>query len=333
MSQPVRAAITGVSMYHPEKVVTNRELEAIVDTNDEWIQTRTGIKERRFVEKGVGSSDLAVLAIQKLLKQTETRPEEIDLIIVGTVTPDMMFPSTACLIARKLGAKNAWGFDLSAACSGFLFALSTGEQFIRSGKHKKVLVVGVDVMSSILNFKDRNTCVLFGDGAGAVLLEPVLIDRQLGILDSVEHVDGVGGDFLYMPAGGSLNPPTIETVEKNMHYVHQEGKSVYKYAVSGMANVAVEILERNKINPKEVDLFVAHQANLRIIESTQKKLNLPDEKVMVTIHKYANTTAATIPTCLAVAQEEGRLKKGDLVLAVAFGAGFTWGASLIRWAY
>ena len=333
MPTPFRAAITGVASFHPNRVVTNQDLEKIVDTTDEWIKTRTGIKERHFVDKGVASSDMATQAVKKLLKTTGTSPDQIELIIVGTVTPDMLFPATACLIQRKIGAKNCWGFDLLGACSGFVYALSVGEQFIRTGKHKKVVVIGVDTMSSIINFKDRNSCVLFGDGAGAVLLEPTSEENNVGILDNVNHIDGTGGEFLYMPAGGSLNPTTFETVEKKMHFVHQEGKAVYKYAVSEMANVSEEILKKNNLGPKDIALFVAHQANLRIVESTQKRLGLPDEKVMVTIDKYANTTAATIPTCLDVAVEQKRLKKGDLVLIAAFGAGFTWGATLVRWAY
>lgn len=333
MPTPVRSAITGVTMFHPEKVLSNQELEKMVDTSDEWIRARTGISERRIVKPGQGASDLAVGAIQPLLKQTKTTPEEIDMIIVGTVTPDMLFPSTACIIQDKIGAKNSWGFDLLAACSGFVFSLATADQFIRTGKHKKVVVVGVDVMSSITNFKDRNTCVLFGDGCGAVMLEPVPEATQLGILDTVNHIDGSGAEFLYMPAGGSLKPASHETVDQNMHYIHQEGKQVFKFAVSEMARVSEKILERNSISPKEIDLFVAHQANQRIIDSCQKKLGLPDEKVVITIDKYANTTSGTIPTCLASAVKDGRLTKGKLVLIASFGAGFTSGASLIRWAY
>jgi 3-oxoacyl-[acyl-carrier-protein] synthase III len=333
MPAPVRSAITGVTMYYPDKVVTNKDLEKLVDTSDEWIRTRTGISERRFVEKGTAASDLGAEAVKALLVQTNTSPEEVELIVVGTISPDMLFPSTACLIQKKVGAKNAWAFDVSAACSGFVFSLSIADQFVRSGKHKKVVVVGVDVMSSVLNFKDRNTCVLFGDGCGAVLLEPVPAATSLGILDTIAHVDGNGGEFLYQPAGGSLRPASLETVQNNLHYVHQEGKSVFKVAVSEMANVSEEILARNGLTGADVDLFVAHQANLRIVEACQKRLDLPDEKVVVTIDKYANTTSGTIPTCLAVAVNDGRLTKGKLVLISSFGAGFTWGAALVRWAY
>ncbi|HLG19094.1 MAG TPA: beta-ketoacyl-ACP synthase III [Bdellovibrionota bacterium] len=333
MPGPMRSAITGVTMFHPSRVVTNKDLEKLVDTSDEWIRTRTGISERRYVDEGQAASHLAVGAVEQLLRQTDTSPEEVELIVVGTVTPDMLFPATACLIQQQIGAKKAWGFDLSAACSGFVFSLATGDQFIRSGKHKKVIVVGVDIMTSITNFEDRNTCVLFGDGAGAVMLEPVSKTAELGILDTVCHIDGTGAEFLYMPAGGSRRPPTAETVEKKMHFVHQEGKQVFKFAVCEMANVTEEILARNNFLPRDIDLFVAHQANLRIIESCQKRLGLPDEKVVVTIDKYANTTSATIPTCLATAVADGRLTKGKLVLITSFGAGFTWGAALVRWAY
>lgn len=333
MAVPLRSTITGATMFHPERVVTNKDLEKLVDTSDDWIRTRTGIHERRFVEKGEGASDLAVPAVQKLLKETDTKPEEVEMIIVGSVTPDMMFPATACLIQDKIGAKNAWGFDISAACSGFVFSLATADQFVRGGRHKKVVVVGVDVMSSIIDFEDRNTCVLFGDGAGAVMLEPTPENSTLGILDTINHIDGVGGQYLYMPAGGSKIPTSEETVRKKMHYVHQEGKQVFKYAVAGMAQVADDILERNGLSAKDVDLFVAHQANLRIIESCQKRLGLSDEQVVINIDKFANTTSATIPSCLAMAVDDGRLTKGKLVLLASFGAGFTWGATLIRWSY
>lgn len=333
MAKTVRSIITGVEKYYPEGIITNQDLEKLVDTSDEWIQTRTGITKRHKVAKGEAASDLAAAAIQKLLKKTKTDASEIDMIIVGTVTPDTLFPSTACRIQNKIGAKNAWGFDLSAACSGFIFSLSVGDQFIQTEKYKKVIVVGVDVMSSILDYTDRNTCVLFGDGCGAVLLEPESMDSGLGILDHICHIDGSGGDLLYMPGGGSLNPTSMNTVENKMHYVHQEGKQVFKFAVSEMANVCEEILEKNGLKPSDVDLFIPHQANLRIIESCQKRLNLTDDQVVINIKEYANTTAATIPTCLAQAIEDGRLTKGKLVLCASFGAGFTWGASLIRWSY
>jgi 3-oxoacyl-[acyl-carrier-protein] synthase-3 len=333
MSKSYRSVISAVEKYYPEKVVSNADLEKLVDTSDEWILSRTGISERRRVAKGEAASDLAAEAIKKILKKTKTDPSEIDVIVVGTVTPDTMFPSTACRIQQKIGATNAWGFDVSAACSGFVFSLAIGDQFIQTEKYKKVIVVGVDVMSSILDYSDRNTCVLFGDGCGAVLLEPEPIDSELGILDHICHTDGSGGDLLYMPAGGSLNPTSIATVENKMHYVHQEGKQVFKFAVSEMANVCEEILKKNGLTPKDIDIFIPHQANLRIIESCQKRLELTDDQVVINIHKYANTTAGTIPTCLAQAVEDGRLTKGKLVLIASFGAGFTWGASLIRWAF
>ncbi len=333
MGKTYRSIITGVEKFYPANVVTNQDMAKLVDTSDEWIQTRTGITQRYRVAKGEASSDLAAGAIEKLLKRYKISADEIDLIIVGTVTPDTLFPSTACRVQNKIGAKNAWGFDLSAACSGFVFSLSVGDQFIQTEKYKKVIVVGVDVMSSILDYTDRNTCVLFGDGCGVVLLEPEPKDSELGILDHICHIDGSGGDLLYMPGGGSLNPTSMATVENKMHYVHQEGKQVFKYAVSEMANVCEEILEKNGLKPSDVDLFIPHQANLRIIESCQKKLGLTDDQVVINIDKYANTTAATIPTCLAQAVEDGRLTKGKLVLCASFGAGFTWGASLIRWAY
>ncbi len=333
MSVPIRAAITGVAMHHPEKVVTNADLEKQIDTTDEWIRTRTGIRERRYVKPGQGASDLAAPAVAALLKSTRTSPEDVDLILVATVTPDTMFPSTASRVQKRVKAVNAWGFDVSAACSSFLYALSAGEQFIRAGTHKKVVVAGADIMTAIFDPKDRNTSILFGDAAGAVLLEPEPEATELGILGSIHHMDGKGLDLLEMPAGGSLRPASHETVDKMMHVIRQEGREVFKHAVRGMADVTDEILDKYKISPEEIDLFVAHQANLRIIEATQKKLGLPDEKVMINIDKYANTTSATLPTCLAGAVEDGRLTKGKLVLLTAFGAGFTWGATLVRWAY
>lgn len=333
MGKTCRSIITGVEKFYPENIVTNADMEKLVDTSDEWIQTRTGIKQRYRVSKGQGASDLATMAIQKLLKKRKINADEIDLIIVGTVTPDTLFPSTACRIQEKIGAKHAWGFDVSAACSGFIFSLTTADQFIQTEKYKKVLVVGVDVMSSILDYTDRNTCVLFGDGCGVVLLEPEPMDSELGILDNICHIDGSGGHLLYMPGGGSLNPTSLSTVENKMHYVHQEGKQVFKFAVSEMANVCEEVLEKNNLQPSDVDLFIPHQANLRIIESCQKKLGLTNDQVVINIDLCANTTAATIPTCLSMAVDDGRLTKGKLVLCASFGAGFTWGASLIRWAY
>ncbi len=317
-------------MHVPDKVVTNRELETLVDTSDEWIRGRTGIAERRVVANGQANSDLSALAVRDVLATNGTRADEIELIIVATVTPDMMFPATACLIQEKVGASNAWGFDLSGACSGFLYALATGAQFIQTGVYKKVLIVGTDVMSSIVNFEDRATCVLFGDGAGAVLLEPAS-DEKLGIVDFMLHSDGSGGKFLYMPAGGSLKPASHDTIENKEHFVHQDGRTVFKFAVKLMTETTVKILERNGLQPKDIKLFVPHQANLRIINSSVERLGLRPDQVLINIDRYANTTAATIPMGLAEAHREGRIQKGDLVLLASFGAGFTWGSVLLRW--
>ncbi|HEX3544479.1 MAG TPA: beta-ketoacyl-ACP synthase III [Candidatus Acidoferrum sp.] len=329
MSHRIAAKITGVAGCVPPKILTNADLEKMVATNDEWIRTRTGIRERHIVEKGTPTSHLAVQAAQTLLAQTKTDPAEIDLIILATVTPDMMFPATACLVQDKLGATKAWGFDLSAACAGFAYALTVGAQFA-AGAHQKVLVIGSDTMSSIIDYKDRGTAILFGDGAGAVLLEPA--GDNEGILDFAHDVDGSGGGFLYMPGGGSLNPPTHDTVDKNMHVVHQEGSQVFKYAVRRMAELAVNLLERNGFKSDDLALVVPHQANLRIIRAMQERLGVEDSKVMVNIERYGNTTAGTIPLGLRDAVAEGRLKKGDLVLLVAVGAGYTTGGVLMRWA-
>jgi 3-oxoacyl-[acyl-carrier-protein] synthase-3 len=331
MSHRIAAKITGVAGFVPPKVLTNADLEKMVATNDEWIRSRTGIRERHIVEKGTGTSQLATEAAKLVLAQTHTNPEDIDLIVLASVTPDMMFPSTACLVQDRLGATKAWGFDLSAACSGFVYALTVGAQFVASGAHKKVLVIGSDAMSTILDYKDRATCVLFGDGAGAVLLEPAGANE--GIIDFTHDVDGSGGAFLYMPGGGSLNPSTHETVEKNMHVVHQEGSQVFKYAVRRMAEISVDLLARNGFSSDDLALVVPHQANLRIIRAMQERLGLEDRKVMVNIDRYGNTTAGTIPLGLRDAVEEGRLHKGDLVLLVAVGAGYTTGGVLLRWAY
>jgi 3-oxoacyl-[acyl-carrier-protein] synthase III len=331
MSHRIAAKITGVAGYVPPKVVTNADLEKMVATNDEWIRTRTGISERHAVEHGTASSHLATAAAKALLAQTQTDPADIDMIVVASVTPDMMFPATACLVQDRIGAKKAWGFDLSAACSGFAYALTVGAQFVGSGAHKKVLVIGSDTMTSILDYTDRATCVLFGDGAGAVLVEPA--EPGEGILDFTHDVDGSGGQYLFMPGGGSLNPATAETVEKRMHYVHQEGSQVFKYAVRRMAEVAVNLLERNGFTSKDLALVVPHQANLRIIRAMQERLGVDDGKVMVNIDKFGNTTAGTIPLGLWEAVAQGRLKKGDLVLLVAVGAGYTTGGVLLRWAY
>ncbi|HUO34617.1 MAG TPA: beta-ketoacyl-ACP synthase III [Candidatus Acidoferrum sp.] len=331
MGRRIAAKITGVAGYVPPRVVTNFDLEKIVDTTDEWIRTRTGILERHYADPGVASSDLGAEAAKKLLAAKGVSPDEIGLIVTATVTPDMLFPATACLVQRKLGASHAWGFDLSAACSGFAYALTVGAQFVASGAHKKALVIGSDVMTSILDFKDRATCVLFGDGAGAVLVEPAESEEE-GIIDFMHDVDGSGGCSLYMPGGGSLHPSTIETVEKRMHYVHQVGQSVFKYAVRRMSELAVEILTRNGYSGKDLALVVPHQANLRIIRAMQERLGIDDSRVMVNIEKYGNTTAATIPLGMVDAVEQGKLKKGDLVLLIAVGAGYTTGAVLMRWA-
>jgi 3-oxoacyl-[acyl-carrier-protein] synthase III len=332
MGRRIAAKITGVAGYVPPRVVTNADLEKIVDTNDEWIRTRTGIRERHHVDPGVGSSHLGTEAAKKLLAQKGVSPEEIEMIVVATVTPDMLFPATACLIQDRLGAKKAWGFDLSAACSGFAYALTVGAQFVGSGAHKKVLVIGCDVMTSILDFTDRATCVLFGDGAGAVLVEPATSDSE-GIIDFSNDIDGSGGCNLFMPAGGSLHPASHETVEKRMHFVHQEGAQVFKYAVRRMADLACNILERNGFTSRDLALVVPHQANLRIIRAMQERLGVDDSKILVNIDRFGNTTAATIPLGLMDAVEQKRLKKGDLVLVIAVGAGFTTGAILMRWAY
>ncbi len=309
--------------------MSNAELETIVDTSDEWIRTRTGIRQRHVAEPGTGASELGVRAAREALRRRGVAPSEVDLIVVATVTPDMMFPATACLIQDKLKATKAWGFDVSAACSGFLYALTIGAQFVESGVHRKVLVVGADVMTSIIDYQDRATCVLFGDGAGAVLLEPG--EDGTGILDFIHEIDGSGGRFLYMPAGGSARPASRETVEKKMHYVHQEGQQVFKYAVRKFAEVSKALLERNGVTPERLDLFVAHQANIRIINASQQRLGLPEQKVVKNIDRYGNTTAATIPLALATALDEKRLRKGDMVLLAAVGAGFTVGTVLVKW--
>jgi 3-oxoacyl-[acyl-carrier-protein] synthase III len=332
MGKRIAAKITGVAGYVPPRVVTNSDLEKKVDTNDEWIRTRTGIRERRYADPGVATSHLGTEAARKLLAARGLNPEEIDMIVVASVTPDMFFPATACLIQDHLGAKNAWGFDLSAACSGFVYALTVGAQFVGSGSHKKVLVIGSDVMTSILDFTDRATCVLFGDGAGAVLLEPATSDKE-GILDFAHDIDGSGGCNLYMPGGGSLHPASQQTVEKRMHYVHQEGAQVFKYAVRRMSELAVQMLERNGFTTKDLALVVPHQANLRIIRGMQERLGVDDSKVMINIDHFGNTTAGTIPLGMMEAVEQKRLRHGDLVLLIAVGAGYTTGAVLMRWAY
>src|SRR5215470_11412716 len=332
MGSKIRAQITALGRYVPPKIVTNNDLAKFVDTNDDWIVERTGINQRHMVEPGTPTSELAAQAVGDLLRQKGLEPDEIELIIVATVTPDMFFPATACIVQDKIRATRAWGFDISAACSGFVYALTVGAQFIESGAHKKVVVVGADVMSSIIDFKDRRTCILFGDAAGAVLLEPSA-SEEYGLIDYLHEIDGSGGRALYMPGGGSLNPSSHETVEKRMHYVHQEGQQVFKYAVRKMGEVSRAILERNGFAGKDVDLFIAHQANLRIINATAEKLGLPDDKVIKNIHKFGNTTAATIPLAIGDAIDAGKLKRGSLVLFAAVGAGYTVGSALARWTY
>jgi 3-oxoacyl-[acyl-carrier-protein] synthase-3 len=323
------AIITGVGMYVPDKVYDNAYLETIVDTNDEWITARTGIKERRILENGA-TSDLAANAALDLIEAHNINPDEIDLIIVATVTPDMFFPATACLVQNKIGANNAWGYDISAACSGFLFAYQTGCAFVESGQYKKVLVIGADKMSSITDYTDRNTCILFGDAGAAVLIEPSE-DKSLGLQDYILRIDGSGEESLYMSGGGSLNPPTHETVDKKMHYLFQDGKAVFKVAVKGMADVSYELMQKNGLTGEDVAYLVPHQANMRIITATAERMGLSKDKVMINIEKYGNTTAATIPLCLVEYYREGKLKKGDKIILSAFGAGYTWGSSLVVW--
>jgi len=334
MSSPARprkprARITSLGRFVPERVVTNADLEKFVDTSDEWIRTRTGIERRHVVEPGTPTSAICVPAALEALERRGIAASELDLIVVGTVTPDMVFPATACLVQEKIKATRAWGFDISAACSGFVYALTVGAQFVESGMHSKVLVIGADVMTSILDYQDRTTCVLFGDAAGAVLLEPS--DDDTGILDYLNEVEGSGACYLHMPAGGSARPASHETVEKRMHVVRQEGPHVFKYAVRKFAEASRRILDRNGVSPEQLDLFVAHQANLRIINATQERLGLPDAKVVKNIHEYGNTTAATIPLALGTALDERRLRRGDLVLLASVGAGFTVGTVLLRW--
>jgi len=324
------AIVTGLGMYVPDKVLTNAYFESIVDTNDEWIRTRTGIKERRMLENGA-TSDLAARAAEDLLKKHNVDPADIEVIIVATVTPDMFFPATACLVQEKIGAVKAWGFDLSAACSGFLFAFQTASSLIESGQYKKVLLIGADKMTSITDYTDRNNCILFGDAGAAVLLERSE-DLSLGLQDYILRIDGAGKDKLYMLGGGSLNPPTIETVEKKMHYIYQDGKAVFKVAVKGMADVSYELMQKNGLTGDDIAYLVPHQANMRIIDATGERLGLSADKVMKNIDKYGNTTAATIPLCLVEYYRAGKIKKGDKLVLAAFGAGYTWGASLVVWA-
>ena len=332
MSKLQRVKISALGTYVPPRLLTNADLERMVDTNDEWIMSRVGIRERHIVDKGVATSDLAAEAAKIALAQRGIDASDLDAIIVATVTPDMLFPATACLVQNKLGASKVWGFDLSAGCSQFVYGLQVGAQFVRTGAHKKVMVIGADVMSSIIDYTDRATCVIFGDGAGAVILEPTEDDAP-GLIDFVHEVDGSGGVSLFMPGGGSLNPPSRETVDKKMHYVHQDGQAVFKFAVRKMAEVCDEILKRNNLTGSDIDLFIPHQANLRIINATADRLKMRPEAIVINIDRYGNTTGATIPLAMHTAIEQGRLKKGNLVLLAAVGAGFTVGATLLRWAY
>jgi len=329
---PFNAQITAVGHYFPETVIDNKYFEEYLDTSDEWIKSRTGITERRRLDKDKPTSFMAIKAIEMLLKNRGISIDEIDLIIVGTVTPDMIYPSTACVIQKEMGAKNAWGFDILAACSGFLFSLMTAVQFVQCGSHKKVIVVGADKMSAISNMEDRNTCILFGDAAGAVLLEPTE-EKEYGIVDAILKIDGEGGKYLHQLGGGSLNPATHETVDKRMHYVYQDGKSVFKDAVKGMADVSYQIMLNNDITADMVSYLVPHQANMRIITACAERMGITMDKVMVNINKYGNTTSGTIPTCISEYWHNGNLKKGDYIILSSFGAGYTWGSILIKWSY
>ncbi|MDR2955849.1 MAG: ketoacyl-ACP synthase III [Prevotella sp.] len=325
----IRAAITGIGAYIPEGILTNDDLAKIVDTTDEWIMTRVGIKERHVLEKGKGTSYMGAQAAKQVLEKTNTKPEEVEVVIFATTTPDYIFPSAAATTAEACGIKNALGFDVQAACSGFIYALEVGSNFIKSGRYKKVLVVAGDKMTAITNYKDRTTCPLFGDAAGAVMLEPT--EEEVGVMDSILHVDGVGIPHLHMHGGGSIYPASHETVDKDMHYVYQEGQVVFKHAVSKMADVSVEIMQRNHLTKDNIAWLVPHQANIRIIEAVGNRMGLPSDKVMVNIQKYGNTSSGTIPVCLA--EWEPQLKKGDNIILTAFGGGFTWGAVYLKWAY
>jgi 3-oxoacyl-[acyl-carrier-protein] synthase III len=325
-----RAKISALGTYVPPRLLTNADLEKMVDTNDQWIVERTGIRTRHLVDPGVATSDLAVEAARVCLAERGIEPSELEAIIVATVTPDMMFPATACLVQHKLGAHNVWGFDVSAACCAFVYALQVGTKLIESGAHKKVMVIGADVMSSIIDYKDRATCIIFGDGAGAVLLEPAE-EGEVGMIDYLHEIDGSGAASLYMPGGGSLHPPTAETVAKNMHVVHQDGQAVYKFAVRKMSEATEALLVRNGIEGSDLDCFIPHQANKRIIESTAERLGIADDRVIINIDRFGNTTAGTIPLAMQTAREENKLHKGDLVLLASVGAGYTVGTCLLRW--
>ncbi len=326
-----RAKISAVGSYVPPRLLTNFDLEKMVDTTSEWILERTGIHERHLVDPGVAASDLAVASVQNLVERHGSRIDDVEAVVVGTVTPDMMYPSTACLVQHKLKLPKAWGFDVSAGCSGFLYALTAGAKLIESGTHQKVLVIGSDVNSSMIDYTDRATCIIFGDGAGAVLLEPA--GEDAGIIDFVHQVEGFGGQYLYMPGGNSLHPTSHETVDKKMHCVHQDGQQVFKYAVKKMAEMTDRVLKQNGMTGADVDCFIAHQANKRIICATADRLKMPPEKVIINIDRYGNTTAGTIPLAMTTAIDEKRLKKGDVLLLAAVGAGFTSGATLIKWAF
>lgn len=326
----IHAAITGISASIPEAVLTNEQLSKMVDTNDEWIMSRVGIKERHVLEgEGRGVSVMGIDAVNKLLEKTNTKPEEIDVIIFATTTPDYGFPSSASIVAEECGLKNALGFDVQAACSGFIYAVEIASNFIKSGKSKKVIAIGGDKMTSITNYEDRTTCPLFGDAAGAALLEPT--EENLGVMDSVLRIDGKGLPHLHMYGGGSAYPSSKETIEKKMHYVYQEGQAVYKHAVTRMSDVSVEIMERNNLTNEDINWFIAHQANIRIIEAVGRRMGISDDKVLINIEKYGNTSAATIPVCLW--ENEAKFKKGDNIVLTAFGAGFTWGSVYLKWAY
>jgi 3-oxoacyl-[acyl-carrier-protein] synthase-3 len=327
----MKAIITGVGHFTPEHRLTNHDLEKMVDSSDEWITARTGIKERRILDKDKGTSYMAVKATEMLLEQRGISADELDLIIVATVTPDMPVPSTAALVQKELNAKNCWGFDLNGGCTGFLYALATGAQFIETGKHQKVLVIGADKMSAILNYQDRNTCVIFGDGAGAVLLEPSETD-DTGIEDFILRLEGWGWEYLNVTGGGSLNPATHETVDKKMHYLYQDGKTVFKNAIMGMTDISLKIMKKNHLTGKDINLLIPHQANTRIIDSVAKKLELTPEQVVVNIEDYGNTTAGTIPIAMSEAWQKKMMKSGDWIMLSAFGAGFAWGSMLLRWA-
>jgi len=332
VSQLVRAKISALGTYVPPRLLTNADLEKMVETLNDWIVDRTGIRQRHIVDKGVATSDLSVEAAKRALAERGIGASDLDAIIVATVTPDMLFPSTACVVQHKLGAKGVWGFDLSAACSAFVYALQVGAQFIATGAHKKVMVIGADVMSSIIDYTDRATCVIFGDGAGAVILEPAE-DDSVGMIDFMHEIDGAGGCSLYMPGGGSLHPATHETVDKKMHFVHQDGQAVFKFAVRKQAEICERLLARNNLKGSDIKTFIPHQANKRIITATADRLGMPPESIVINIDCFGNTTAGTIPLAMETARQQGKLKKGDLVLLASVGAGFTIGATLLRWAY